>query len=392
MKLAIRLLLGSLLVAGISHWGEIAQCQARMDKLPTGYLNPELPRWLRFGGEERVRVETLYDVNFRLGGNTYLLNRLRLDFAATPLPWLRFVAQGQDARVFFTDVSPVPTSQQDSIDFRLGYVNIGNSEVGPLCLRIGRQGLDFGEGRLLADQIGPTLDDRSMPCGSRFSIAASESMHSAVLPTRSTLTAMRLPLQESISMACTSHRTELFPKATVEPYLFWKMEHKLKGELVKTGNLDEKTVGVRLVGKFPYGLDYGMESALQRGSLAHEPISAWATHVVAGFSLPYPRHLTRLFAEFNRSSGDQNPKDGVHGNFDILFPSSHDKFGLADLFCWSNLGAHPGRFAIQGTSKPLTRVCLQLVLACEPARRNLQHRKADYSFERIRRNLYRSGA
>lgn len=120
MKLAIRLLLGSLLVAGISHWGEIAQCQARMDKLPTGYLNPELPRWLRFGGEERVRVETLYDVNFRLGGNTYLLNRLRLDFAATPLPWLRFVAQGQDARVFFTDVSPVPTSQQDSIDFRLG--------------------------------------------------------------------------------------------------------------------------------------------------------------------------------------------------------------------------------------------------------------------------------
>src|ERR1700759_197144 len=115
------------------------------------------------------------------------------------------------------------------------------------------------------------------------------------------------------------------------------MENKLKGEIVKTGNLDEKTIGVRIIGKLPYGLDYGMESALQRGSLADEPISAWATHLIAGFSLPDTRHRTRLYAEFNRGSGDQNPKEGAPGTFDILFPSSHDKFGLTDLFCWSNL-------------------------------------------------------
>src|ERR1700749_1682289 len=106
MKLAIRLLLRFLLVVWISHSSEIADCQAKMDKLPTEYLKAELPNWLKFGGEERVRVETLYNVNFKLGDNTYLLNRLRLDFAATPLPWLKFVAQGQDARVFLTNVSP----------------------------------------------------------------------------------------------------------------------------------------------------------------------------------------------------------------------------------------------------------------------------------------------
>ena len=78
-------------------------------------------------------------------------------------------------------------------------------------------------------QIGPTLDDRSMPCGSRFSIAASESMHSAVLPTRSTLTAMRLPLQESISMACTSHRTELFLRPLSSPTYFGKWNTNSRG-------------------------------------------------------------------------------------------------------------------------------------------------------------------
>jgi hypothetical protein len=107
--------------------------------------------------------------------------------------------------------------------------------------------------------------------------------------------------------------------------------------LVKTGDLDEKTAGLRWVGKLPFGFDYGIESALQRGTQANEPISAWATHLVTGFTLPNVQHLPRFFAEFNRGSGDNNPKDGVHGTFDTLYPSSHDKFGVADQFGWANI-------------------------------------------------------
>jgi Alginate export len=47
MKLAVRLLLGSLLVAGIFQWGGTAEGQPRTEKVPTGYLNSELPRWLK---------------------------------------------------------------------------------------------------------------------------------------------------------------------------------------------------------------------------------------------------------------------------------------------------------------------------------------------------------
>jgi hypothetical protein len=37
------------------------------------------------------------------------------------------------------------------------------------------------------------------------------------------------------------------------------------------------------------------------------------------------------------ASGDRNPKDGVHGTFDQLYPNIHDHHGLADQIAWQNL-------------------------------------------------------
>lgn len=129
----------------------------------------------------------------------------------------------------------------------------------------------------------------------------------------------------------------MIPNATPEPYLFWRLEHNVKGEVTKAGNLSVKTAGLRWVGKLPLGFDYGLEMAVQRGRQANEPVSAWAGHRVLGHTLADTRHRPRLFAELNRATGDQNPRDGVHGAFDTLFPSSHDKSGTADQFCWTNI-------------------------------------------------------
>jgi hypothetical protein len=130
---------------------------------------------------------------------------------------------------------------------------------------------------------------------------------------------------------------KVIPNATLEPYLFWRLEHNVIGELTKKGNLDAKTTGLRWVGKLPLGFDYGLEMAMQRGRQANEPVSAWAGHWVLGHTLADTRHLPRLFAELNRASGDPNPRDGVHGAFDSLFPGAHDKLGTADQLCWTNI-------------------------------------------------------
>jgi hypothetical protein len=324
-------------------------CAAQKLVPPAGvfsrYANSELPKWLRFGGEERFRIEALDGVGFKPSANTYMLQRLRLNLDITPLPWLKFSFQAQDSRVFFTNVSPAPASQKDPMDLRLGYVRIGDSETSPVSLIVGRQALSFGEGRLVADpnwsNVGRTFDALRLALHyGKFRLdlftGASDKIYTNGFAT---------PTPGQHFHGLYGSIDKWIPNATIEPYLFWRLEHQVKGENTKSGNLDERTAGLRWVGKLPFRFDYGMESALQRGSQANEPISAWATHLVVGHTLPFARRLPRIFAEFNRATGDRNSRDGLHGAFDPLFPSSHDKFGAADQFCWTNI--QHGRAGIQ---------------------------------------------
>lgn len=45
----------------------------------------------------------------------------------------------------------------------------------------------------------------------------------------------------------------------------------------------------------------------------------------------------RVSAELNLASGDANPTDGTRGTFDQLYPTGHDKYGLADQIGWRNI-------------------------------------------------------
>src|SRR6185437_11828319 len=136
MKKPLRICMGLLIVLGVAQWcvaadGPAKPGAAKTDKIPSGYVNSELPRWLKFGGQERVRMETQAGVGFASAKNTFLLQRVRLNLVATPLTWLSFTFQAQDSRVYFTNASPVPATQKAPIDLRLGYVQIGQGEEGP---------------------------------------------------------------------------------------------------------------------------------------------------------------------------------------------------------------------------------------------------------------------
>lgn len=45
----------------------------------------------------------------------------------------------------------------------------------------------------------------------------------------------------------------------------------------------------------------------------------------------------RVFGEYNYASGDGNPADGTRETFDQLYPTGHDKLGLADQVGWRNV-------------------------------------------------------
>lgn len=239
--------------------------------------------------------------------------------------------------MFLTNVVPSPASQKDPLDLRLGYLQLGDSESGRISLRAGRQGLTFGEGRLLADpnwsNVGRTFDGLRATVRYRklrVDVFSSASDKVCIDGFDTTVPAEHFHGVHGLL-------DKAIPNAALESYLFWKLEHGVKGETVKSGNLDVKTAGLRWVGKLPFNFDYGLELAIQRGWQANERVSASADHWVLGRTMPRWRHRPRLFVEWNHASGDANPHDGVHGSFDPLFASSHDKLGAVDQFTWTNI-------------------------------------------------------
>jgi hypothetical protein len=102
-------------------------------------LNQLLPPWLRFSGEFRTRLEAVTAGSFRDGNDdAYLLIRLRINMTAQPVAWLKFQFQGQDARVFWKNQRPPAPPFAETMDLRIVYLEVGDSEKKSFGLQAGR--------------------------------------------------------------------------------------------------------------------------------------------------------------------------------------------------------------------------------------------------------------
>jgi hypothetical protein len=295
-----------------------------------------LPVWLRVRGEFRERMEGFDGLGFNgTREDLYWLSRLRLGATVTPSKTLSFQVQAQDARVGKKTVGPTGAPFHAPFDLRMAFADVG-SATGPVSVRVGRQELVYGEQRLVGHvgwlNAARTFDAAKVTFRAKtFSVDA---FGASVVRT----------LVDEFDKSGAGNRfagayattQTLIPQATVEPYVFWKRDVNLRGELGTVGNLQHSTVGVRLAGRLPARLDYGVEMAVQRGSLGSEDVEAWAGHWQLRESLPGPGAV-KLTGEYNFASGDKDPSDGVRGTFDQLYPTPHDKTGLADQIGWKNI-------------------------------------------------------
>src|SRR5207248_1043059 len=62
-------------------------------------------------------------------------------------------------------------------------------------------------------------------------------------------------------------------------------------------------------------------------------------------TLAKPVAKPRVFAEYNFATGDGNTTDHRRGAFDQLYPTPHDKTGLADQVGWKNI--HDARAGLE---------------------------------------------
>ncbi len=340
MKLGFTCLL---LVPVLSSGPVRAQSGANADKrqmlwAPSGVADAvhEELRWLRLGGELRTRFEAPTASGLKPGFNDqYLLTRFRLRAGVQVQPWFRIVGEMQDVRGPGYN-APVPATILNRFDLRQAYVEAGDAEGPGFAIRLGRQSLKYGKGRLVADpdwgNEGQTFDAirATYSAGSvkLDAFAASPVVPQDGLYDRSYKQNMLYGLYGSVSRFGDALR--------IEPYLLLKSNAKVKNELGKFGALDVYTPGVRLYG-LGYGFDWEAEMALQRGTLADHKVSAFGGAYVLGYTTGLRAWQSRVSLTYMYASGDNNPQDRLRNTFDTLYPSTHLRNGATDRIGWANI-------------------------------------------------------
>lgn len=297
--------------------------------------NNALPSWLRVRGEFRERVEGFSGAGFvSERDDAYWLSRFRFNATVTPNRWVAFQVQAQDARVADKSVGATGTPFRAPFDLRLAFADIGTAKS-RVAVRVGRQELVYGDQRLVGHV--------SWLNAARTFDGAKVTLRSKAVQLDVFGTSVVRILEQSFDKSGNGNRFfgayatagTLVPKSSVEPFVFWREDRGLKNEGGALADLHTATIGVRWVGRLPAGLDYNSEMVGQTGSLGSDTIGAWAGHWQLRESYKGP-HAVRISTELNLASGDANPVDGKRGTFDQLYPTPHDKYGLADQVGWRN--------------------------------------------------------
>ncbi len=311
------------------------------DLRPVGWLNDRLPKWLQLGLDERLRYEGYEGSGFKPGNDdTYLLNRFRFGAAVRPAQWLRVVAQVQDARSFWQE-PPVGPPNEVTWDLKLAYAELGNPETQPVSLRVGRLILDYNNTMLANSEWrnqarsfdGAAADIRLDRL--RLSLFAA----SVVVPTNDGISHHQ---DGNDIYGAYATIAGLIPKSRIEPFVFRREAPSVaveSGGAAETGRLREQAYGLRIAGREISNLDYRAQAVVEDGSAGPNAIDAWACTFGVGYTVPSAGWKPRFFAGYDYASGDRDPADGVHGTFDTMYPTAHDRFGIADQAGWQNVVA-----------------------------------------------------
>lgn len=311
------------------------------DFRPASLLNGQLPPWIAFEVEERFRYEGYDNSGFKPNNHdAYLLNRFRFQMDLRFTPWLKVVSQTQDARPFLQK-PPYGPPNEARWDLKLAYAEFGDPEKHWISLRVGRQLMNYNntivadsewrnQGRSY-DAVAANFHYRRL----RVAIFAA----SAVVPS---ISGINHHQEGNDIYGIYGSIGKLAPNAMLEPFVLWRVAPGVAVETAgtpTTGRLDEKAWGLRFKGRAVGDLDYSAEGILETGAAGSNDIHAYATTFGAAYRVNRVRWHPRVFAQFDYASGDGHPHDVRHGTFDTMYPTAHDRFGIADQFGWQNIVA-----------------------------------------------------
>jgi hypothetical protein len=311
-------------------------------------LRTNNPSWyLTFGGELRERFEGNYDPNFGIhgaGADSYLLQRITL---------LADLHLGERVRVYAEGISglqegdsqPAPPVQQDPIDLQFAFLDLVPylTEDESLTLRVGRFGMSFGSGRLVATRAAPNIP---------FRFNGFEAIYAR--PLWEATAFLTRPVEDNGGISGSdpgtafwglylTHWFNAVQTLGVDVYYFGI--HREHGAYASgTGDEHRHSLGAREFGEWN-GWDWNAEQVLQVGTFGNESILAWTAALDSGYTWD-AIWSPRLGLKAGIVSGDHNPNNGRLETFDALYFKS-GYFNDASLIRPQNvIGVHPN-FALK---------------------------------------------
>jgi len=290
-------------------------------------------------GEARLRGEHWDDVDLDesaddTDGRFFLRTRVKTHVKFSE--WASAVVHLADVREWESDRPGRP--HNDELDLYEGYVQFDGLLGAPLFLRLGRQGIDLGSRRLVAESrwssVGRSFDaarlsyigDAAEVHGFLGSVVVNQDDHfnehrhgEAFFGILSTL------------KLCPGHKLDLYALGLLA------RRDEVTGEDGGSGDHERSTLGTRLFGSLAERWTYDVELACQHGRYAHDRIRAWAIHADTAYTLDLPWRPT-IQPLINLATGDRDPTDGRRNTFDPLFSGlGHGEYGIIDFLHWMNM-------------------------------------------------------
>jgi hypothetical protein len=313
------------------------------DFAPATYLDAKLPKWIDLQAEERFRTEGYSNSSLKANvDDSYLLNRFRFQVDLRTPTWFRVTAQVQDARAGFQN-PPIGPPNTVRWDLKKAYVEIGAPDQHWFSLRVGRQLINYNNTIIANSEWrnqGRSYDAAVVNLNAKrehLGIFAA----SAVIPQAFGVS----PHQEGNNIYGAYGRIDDFlgVHSNLEPFFLWRVQPSEVIEPAKsktTGKEDEKVYGLRFKAQAHTALDYGGELIYEGGTVGPQSISAWAAQAGAAYQFLNAPAKPRVFTQYDYTSGNSNPATNAkHTTFDTIYPTAHDRFGIADLFGGQNIEA-----------------------------------------------------
>jgi hypothetical protein len=311
------------------NWGFLSDPSKRTDFFdPAKYIllseNPYL--YLSLGFEYRIEYE--YDGNWMLGAGPqdhhgYVMNRVMPHFDFHVGSYFRLFSEFEFDFEDWRNGGPRPNIDEDRGDIHQAFLEIGPHASRPhgISLRVGRQEIVLGSGRLFDNNEGPNV--KLSFDGVR---AIAESAH-----VKLDLFALK-PVENNLGW---------FDDVPNRAQSVWGTYLTVPGPIVSRGQADfyyigvdtksvtydsgtahelRHTVGTRVFRPIGKGLDYNWEANYQWGSFGTDSIRAWSVSTETGFTFDRQRFHPRPLLRADVYSGDSNRTDQALGTFNPLFP------------------------------------------------------------------------